>query len=380
MKTINKILVLFGTILLINACKKIEEKVPDQGLTDNEKKIKKLKEKYGNVGRGEVYPVNTNADLFYVNQNGENKQITRTPGNIYSESCGLDCTSASDIADLELTWTLTAINRIFDCGNTANSQLIAHWRLSVPYSLAFSNPLPPYQNANAAFRITNSSNVILYTSSNITLTSANMEALGPDPNCTGNYLYYLSYSMTGVDDSYFAYGNKVLARMTLYNDCSLAYYNTNTGWMQGAVFSGSTATAGYPCARIDKLWVASSSLTGTIAQALGSYTFCGSFSPGFVATTSNQIQYRHRNNPSSYVWNDQTSTEYFPDVNGNPSSNGLISPYGTDLAEFPLMYSGNTVTDPNGYGYLIRYRNVHTGCSDTRTWVDGDYITEFWLY
>jgi len=338
MKTINKIFVLIAILVFVSGCKKIDEKVSKQVSDDREKLIELIKEKYGNLGRGEVYPVNKDADLFYLNPTGDSIKIVKQPGQIYTEGCGLDCTTASDIGELELTWNLVAINRIFDCGNTANSQLIAHWRLSVPYSLSFTNPLPPYQNANAAFRITNSSNVILYSSSTITLTSANMEALGPDPNCTGNYLYYLSYSMTGVDDSYFANGNKVLARMTLYNDCNLAYYNTNTGWTQGAVFSGSTATAGYPCARIDKLWVASSSLTGTNAQALGSYTFCGSFSPGFVATTKNQIQYRARTHATSYNWNDQISLERIPYVNGSFSSTGEISPYGTDLADFIGVY------------------------------------------
>ena len=366
--------------MLANACKKIDEKGINTASDDREKITQFIKEKYGNISRAEVYPVNKEADVFYLNRAGDTVQVVKDPNGIYTETCGLDCTTAGDISDLDVTMTLVAINRIFDCGNTANSQLVAHWRISVPYSFAFANPNPPYQSANAAFRIRNSSNVIQYTSANITMTSSNMEPLGPDPECSGNYLYYFTYAQSGVSDSYFANGYNVQTRMVLYNDCDLSYNITLTNWVQGAVFSGSTATAGYPCARIDKVWITSSSTTGTIAQALGSYFGCPSFSPGFVATTKNQIEYRARTHSSSYQWDDQSSIPQYPDVNGSASSTGEISPYGTDIAQFTKIYYGSPDEFLPGYGWLIRYRNVYSGCSNTRAWVTGDYITEFWLY
>ncbi|RYD80671.1 MAG: hypothetical protein EOP53_07720 [Sphingobacteriales bacterium] len=88
-----------------------------------------------------ITPVNMKADNFFINENGEEKRIIRNRPNGNSiETCGLDCSTATDPGDLEFTYTLTGVERFFYCSSTTGSDIIVNWLVSVPYTLLGANP------------------------------------------------------------------------------------------------------------------------------------------------------------------------------------------------------------------------------------------------
>jgi hypothetical protein len=115
----------------------------------------------------------------------------------------------------------------------------------------------------------------------------------------------------------------------------------------------------------------------------GAYLLCSSYPSGFTLTTSQQVEYRIRDNAGSYAWDDQKSPVYngvYPGTN-NPAP--TINPT-TDVVAFSNMYQGYP---GSSLGWLVRYRNVYPsdGCNTisglpNQLWTPGTYNTEYWLY
>jgi hypothetical protein len=385
MKILKKYLVIFilasiGSIAILNSCKKIKNNA-DQESSEQKlaASIKALKDKYGSISAPEIYPVDKIADGFYINQNGQEISLQKQHSGIQSaQSCSFDCNTASDPSDLDLTYTLSYVQRFFYCGNTTGGEVRANWDISVPYTILAQNPNNPLQKSRGRMRIKSPTGAVLV--SNINLQPISITANGPDPNCGSNQLFTITYSWAGVPDSYFANGNKLECSLFSYNDCDLTANNYLTSWELAYVFQG-VATYSQPCSRIDKLWINNSygNTPNECATAGGAYLLCPSYPFGFVPTTSQQVEYRVKTNPSSNNWLNQ-------DDNQSPIKNGNIAPVGgtsptvsacCGVLNLTGIYQGG---DPLGLGWLVRYRNIHAGCQIGAQWVSGSYITQWMPY
>lgn len=384
MKSIKKYLGLFLVIAVVlisilHSCKK-NDQTKDIPATDqsNASVIKALKEKYGNVSTPLVYPVYKVADGFYVNANGEEIPIkNKRSGAQLILGCDKDCNTASDPSELDLVYTLSYVQRFFYCGSTTGSEVTATWDISVPYTVLGANPNNPSILSKGRMRFKNSSGSILI--SNTNLTPISITANGADPNCGSNFLYTVTYTWSGVADSYFSNGNTLECSLFAYNDCDLTGNNYLTSWVQAAVYSGS-GTYALPCSRIDKVWVnpSTGSNSSQCATAAGAYVTCPSYPSGFTPTTDQQVEYRKRNNSSSFNWDDQSSTVYNGEISPGTTLSATVSAC-CGVLSLRNMYQGQST-----YGWLVRYRNVYTGCGVitpiNSAWTSGTYITEYWIY
>jgi hypothetical protein len=383
MNSIRKYVLLFiavtAGLVILNSCRKSDSDKKDpaskQAKADA---VKAIQKKYGNISTPTVYPVYKSADGFYVNANGEEIPIKKRLSGIQSTlSCNMDCNTASDPSDLDLVYTLSHVLRFFYCGSTTGSQITATWNISVPYTVLDAHPTNSTLKSKGRMRFKNSQGQIL--TSNTNLQPISITANGADPNCGSNFLYTVTYTWSGVADSYFSNGNTLECSLFAYNDCDLTGNNYLTSWVLAAVYPGS-GTYALPCSRIDKVWVNNStgSNSGQCATAGGAYLTCPSYPSGFTPTASQQVEYRKRDNASSFNWTDQTSTVY----NGEVAPGTTVSPTVSaccGVLSLRNMYQGQSTT-----GWLVRYRNVYTGCAVitpiNSTWTNGTYVTEYWLY
>lgn len=384
MKTFNKISLLLCLGLfacnMLNSCKKIDSK-NEVLKTDlaKQKIIDRIEATYGKVTTPSIYKVGKEASGFYINDQGLEIPIIKKKQQAGSENlCGLDCNTASDPGDLEFSYVLDYVQRFFYCGNTTGSEIISTWYVSVPYSLLDASPLNPSVLSKGRMRFKSSSGAILITNTN--LTPVTITLVGGDPNCSQNLLYTVTYKWEGLDDSYFSSGNTLECAVDIYNDCDLVNNRHITGYLQAIVFNGFGSYA-QPCSRIDKVWINSStgSNSGQCATAAGAYLTCPSYPFGFTPTTSQQVEYRERDNPASLEWDEQNSIVLIGEKvePGYPLSSTVSACCGVLFLR--EMYQGVSST-----GWLVRYRNVYTGCAVispiNSTWVTGTYITEYWLY
>lgn len=387
MKSIIKYLGLFlltaiSFMAILNSCKRNKELLSEPSVEQvKAATIKALQDKYGNVSAPIVYPIDKIADGFYINKNGLEIPIIKQHSGIQSvNSCSFDCNTASDPSDLDLVYTLDYVQRFFYCGSTTGSEITATWQISVPYTIYPENQVNSTLKSKGRMRFKNSSGTILI--SNTNLQPINITSNGADPYCSSNFLYTVTYKWSGVADSYFSSGNTLECSLFAYNNCDLTGNNYLTSWVSAAVFPNGSGTYALPCSRIDKVWVNPSTGTSSsqCATAAGAYITCPSYPSGFTTTTSQQVEYRIRDNSSSYRWTDQSpsSTVY----NGTPVGTGSTSPIVSaccGVLNLDHIYQGAST-----YGWLVRYRNVYTGCATitpiNSTWTLGTYITEYWPY
>ncbi len=385
MKSIKKYLALFfivagGLIAILNGCKKNDTSTNTELSTEQARAnaVRAIQEKYGSVAAPTVYPVYKVADGFYVNANGVEVPITKQHSGIQSIlGCDKDCNTASDPSELDLVYNLFYVQRFFYCGSTSGSEVTATWNISVPYTVLGQNPYNSTLKSKGRMRFKNSQGQIL--TSNTNLQPITITANGTDPNCGSNFLYTVTYTWSGVADGYFSNGNTLECSLFAYNNCDLTGNNYLTSWVLAAVYPGS-GTYALPCSRIDKVWVNPSmnNNSGQCAVAGGAYLTCSSYPNGFTPTISQQVEYRKRDNTSSFNWTDQTSTVYNGETGSGTNVSATVSAC-CGLLSLRNIYQGQSTT-----GWLVRYRNVYTGCGVitpiNSTWTNGTYITEYWLY
>ena len=345
--------------------------------------IKSMQERYGKMSAPVVYPVNKVVDGFYVNKKGEEISLIR-PSTISRNtlSCNFDCTTAEGPWDLDITYTLDYVTRFYYCGSS-ESEIVANWTISVPYTVLLQNPINSLQFSRGRMRFKDPiGSGVSFTNNNIQAIS--ITSLGADPTCSSNTLYQITYNWSDVPNFYFNSGNILECGLFLYNDCDITNYNYLTSWEQGIGFIGDGTYAG-PCDRVDKITYAPSEadIPELCALVLGAYIVCGEppfFPSGFVTTELHQLEYRKRNNVNSFAWVDQSSAIENGIPYGEFNESPTFSPY-VGLLKLKKIYQGESTT-----GWLIRYRNINTlaGCGVITTkgayWAEGTYNTEFWLY
>lgn len=377
-------LMLFCAIIC-NSCQKndlspvLQSQQQDQRISSV---IKSMQEKYGKMSAPVVYPVNKVVDGFYVNKKGEEISLIR-PSTISRNtlSCNFDCTTAEGPWDLDITYTLDYVTRFYYCGSS-ESEIVANWTISVPYTVLLQNPINSLQFSKGRMRFKDPiGSGVSFTNNNIQTIS--ITSLGADPTCSSNTLYKITYNWNNVPNSYFNSGSILECSLFLYNDCDITNYNYLTSWEQGIGYIGDGTYAG-PCDRIDKITYAPSESdnSGQCAQVLGAYMVCGEypFPSGFVGTELHQLEYRKRDNVNSFAWDDQSSDIENGIPYGEIDPSSTFSPY-VGLLRLKEIYQGSY---PDGW--LIRYRNVNAteGCGEISpkgaSWPVGTYNTEFWLY
>lgn len=363
------------TCFFISCNKKDSTHTNKTAAQEKENAIKRIQQKYGSVAVPEVYAVNKIADGFYVNPNGEEIPLRKKNTGTQSVlTCTFDCNTATDPSDLDLTYTLGYIQRFFYCGSTMGSEVTATWFISVPYTVLLQNPYNPALKSKGRMRFLNSSGGLI--TSNTNLQPITITANGPDPNCGTNFLYTVTYKWSSVADSYFSNGNILECSLFAYNDCDLTANNYLTSWTKARVFQG-TGTYAQPCNRIDKVWynVSTGNTPSQCATAGGAYVTCPAYPAGFTPTFYQQVQYRRRDNPNSYVWDDQASPIEIGETAGTNVPSETVS------ACCGVLFLRNIYQGQSPGGWLIRYRNRHTGCDNINDpWTSGTYMTEFYLY
>lgn len=384
MKSIKKYLGLFSllalfSVIILHSCKKNDTANNDlSGDEAKAKAIKAIQEKYGSISAPEMYAVYKVANGFYINKNGDEVPIVKQHSGIqFVQACDKNCNTAADPSELDLVYTLSYVQRFFYCGSTTGSEVTATWDISVPYTVLPQNPYNAALKSKGRMRFKNSSGQIL--TSNTNLQPISITSIGADPNCGSNFLYTVTYTWNGVADSYFSNGNTLECSLFAYDDCDLTNNNYLTSWIQAAVYPGS-GTYALPCSRIDKVWVNPSigTTSSQCATAGGAYVTCPSYPSGFTPTTSQQVEYRKRDNTTSFNWVDQSSTVYNGETSPGTTVSATVSSC-CGVLSLRNMYQGQST-----YGWLVRYRNVYTGCAVitpiNSTWTLGTYITEYWIY
>lgn len=376
---------------ILNSCKR-ESITTDKNSQDEVAVvIKATKDRYGALSAPVVYPVNKIAGRLDYDANGNEVIIAgRNLQNARVLCTGYDCATAESFGltrgDIEEVYTLSSAEIYAGCGTQNGTKVTVTWNLSVPYIVLNANPANATQLSKGRMRFLSSSGTLLY--NNINITPVSITSLGTDPSCSNNSLFRVTYSLSNVMDSYLGNGNKLECSLFMYTNCTGLAPSYVTQWTQAVVFPA-TGTYAAPCSRIDKLWINPS--TGTAqsqcATVAGAYVTCTGVPAGFTRTTSQQVEYRKRLVTTSFDWNDQ---------NANASSivyNGVLPPVATGAASSTVssccgvLFLKFMVQGASPNGWLVRYRNIYTGCSTapaattpSATWTPGTFTTEYWPY
>ena len=344
---------------LLKGCKKAGDETNLN--TDSEAKaaaIKAVIAQYGNVSKAIIFPMDKTAeDLFYKDNQGNMVQFNNANSSSAVPSCTFNCSNTTDPNNLIQTYTLKYVQRNYICETNDKSDLMANWRISVPYTPLLASPGNPANLSYGRIRITGGGSTA--TSANIT--GITIRSAGPDATCTGHNLYDITYTFKSIANSYFT--NIFLeASLYLYNDCSLVGNLVQTGYVSGPIAPNQTSENLYnvPCERTDKVWINPGN-AGNPATALGCYTICWYPSPNFTPVTNQQVQWRKKTSTTSNHWDDQTSVVNSP---------APMNPY-TGLINLIPMYNGSGT-------WVVRYRNRAADClSPNANWT-GVYVTEIW--
>jgi hypothetical protein len=384
-KILNALLIAVGIVafgIFLHSCKKTDKAgnliTQDDGTAAV---IKATEARYGKSSAPIVYPVNTVADFLITDKDG-NEVIVRKKrdinGRVLTSCSNMNCAQAEGIGDpsgLQPDYTLNNAEVYAGCGTANGTTVKVTWDLSVPYTVyATSGAL----TSKGRIRFLNSTGTVLY--SNIAITPITVTALGADPNCSAHLKFRVTYSLSNVLDSYLGNNNRMECALLIYTNCSF-FPTVITAWTPTITFPASSTYA-LPCNRIDKLWYNPSTGTAVTqcATVAGAYVTCPAPPANFVRTTSQQVEYRKVTNTTDLAWTAQTSTVNngtLPPVSGNTISATVSSCCG-------VLYFKQIVQGAWANGWLIRYRNVYTGCAVITpagaTWPAGSYTTEYWIY
>lgn len=345
--------------------------------TNKEKIIEAAREKYGNITAPVIYQPHKNASyLFYIDENSVEKRIEYDA--VATEAtCGqYTCATATKAANLYITFTLEYIKWYYKCGT--GHDLTAIWKVSVPFNLSEGHPLIGNTYSSGHMRIKDVNGNILATGGSNTFYKAggNMQIVneGPDPNCSSNTLYTVTYTWENIADTYFV-GNEVDCYVVIYNDCSKTNYSIGAGYTQGLTYTNTSNVFTLPCDRIDQAFITLGTGINSCANVVGAYNLCTPPS-GYPWVNEHQVEYRPVDNTSSDLWEDQS--------NSSVIQYGIVSGSGTPGTQAITMDACCDVIDlrdmkPNSGKWLVRYRNRHTGCSTPGSlgalW-PGNYVTE----
>lgn len=336
-------------VLVLNSCKKADIKPPNNNSAETARAaaIQAIKAKYGNVSAGIIINVNRDAkDLFYRDAATGNMIKVDKNNTGRGPLCNYNCNNTNNPANLHLVYTLSYIQRNYECESANKSNLNVSWTISVPFT-----PLTTYNgnSSNGTLKVTDPGGT-LHTYSGLSIT---IRTIGADPGCAANTLYEISYQATQVPDSYFGSGMTMDASLSLYNNCALVNNLVTTGDVAGPDF---TLYPHLPCSRVDKVWVIPPGGGSTYAQAFGNYNIC--FYPtGFTPIDYHQVEYRLVNNGSgSLQWDDQTTAIHWARPVGSGSDQPTVNPYTGSSTLLQITASSGT--------WLVRYRNVKTSVCD----------------
>lgn len=320
-------------IVMFNACKK--QDTNGNNTSTDDKTLQEFRKKMANEGYQTVTLLNQKGFTFsYTDKDGNevmmnNRYSSRT--NSIQDVCGTSCENASDPGDLQPDAILLSCTRAFNCGSASQtSTLTMTWQLSLPYTILLESPLNSAFKSKGKIRFKTSTGSIFYSDTNITpITITN---LGTDPNCSEHTLFRVSYSVSGIDNDFFDYGNTLENGMYLYNDCFLASYN-NTVNYQSIYTWNIPGPASSPCSRTDKVWINPGTGSGGTVVALG------------VGNTMGCT------NPSGWISPDVQHMEYWNNTDPSTVYTANIGPLG--------VYT-MTETTPSSGDWTIRYRNEMT--------------------
>ncbi len=352
-KPILAILTIAVFAIVFKSCKKVD----NNGVNKTKTIADAIKEKYGGaVSSSIITPINKQADeVFYKDAAG--KPVTLYSGGLTAKPnlCLGNCNTTTNPANVSVIFTLDYSERFYLCeGNSALSNVRVKWTVSVPFLLVDLLGKPPHFTGLVRFKNAGGAVINTYTVYP-GFTNSSVKMIGPDPACSWNSLWEVTYNVTQIPNSDFLAGNTVEAAVELPNDCPLFNYYIVSGYVAGPAISQN----GYlPCNRLDAVFFNPSSGPTSPSTVTGLYTTICLPPPGMQDIDFHQVEYRQVTTTNGdYTWENQGSTVQW----GSPLGTG---------APFPNIPAFNGQTTLNGMvegtgKWLIRYRNVKTGTCNT---------------
>ena len=357
MKTINsqirKLFVIGTFTLVLSSCKKNDanREVDTKTIVQKAAIINNVKARYGNASASSIYNINKAADqVFYENSKGEKVPLYKTGNQPSTYNCEYTCGNTNDPGNLHIIYLLQSLQRIYMCDGSTNSDLIATWIITVPFTPLTEDPNNSSNKSYGSIKIESS----LATNTWDNINSITIKNLGADPDCSTNNRYQISYRAANIPEDYFVGISELGADLRLYNDCSITGYVTTPS--EVIVPESYLILLNEPCERVDQAYILPPGGGSTYATVTGNYVICSYPSSNFTPITYHEVEYRAVTSGSSDEWDDQTSTVHWGVPIGSGSESPVVNP-STGVSNLIGM------TASSG-DWLVRYRNVKTSVCD----------------
>ena len=375
------ILAVTAFMLTIKSCKKTDNNTVNAKDEEAARAavIKSIKEKYGNVSAAIIYPLNENAESLSYRNALDNSMTKFNAGAISNAPngpslCSYNCNNTTNPNLLHLVYTVQSIQRTYYCqpnSNNFQNDVVVNWQVSVPFTPLVADPNNS-SNLSSGYVLITPPLGPIFGSGNIT--PVVISTIGPDPNCSANTLYKISYSFFYITrDITFTNGYPIDVSLNLYNNCSLVGNLVNSGNVSSTL-AGKTA----PCDRTDKVYVAGGGPNNCMVVG-SSYLTCNPPS-GLVLTDLNQVEYRQQDNASTTAWESQGSAINYGQIPFTLTFTASMNAANGFLNLLNMLPGSGT--------WIVRYRNIkNPTCiligdqivppTSSLVW-PGNWVTEVW--